>query len=342
MKTRWLHRDEALTLPFEITEGGEYTFFLRYSNDGPEDTIELRVNGATVGQVTTQDTRIPGRPPGSGWEEFKASASVGPVVLAPGAHEVRLVVVAGDLFGVELDCVSAQHAHCTEAGRQAEETSGGSVPPSVLDSLLVWYDFEGDFLTSGRVIDRSGNGHGAQVIGTLGAAKGITGGHAISFSGSSYIQAEGNPVAGRQQVTFSLWFKTDHPKANYKLASAAWWRGGPASGWILATHAPEFWSDDTRGLLLSGSPNVENNFPAGEWVHEAVTYDGEQLKEYTNGQLINVWPTTGAEIGTGEHMVVGAWPPWSAYNFEGSIDEFQIFDRALTAEEVQALYNLRR
>ncbi len=166
--------------------------------------------------------------------------------------------------------------------------------------------------------------------------------HAISFSGSSYIQAEGNPVAGRQQVTFSLWFKTDHPKANYKLASAAWWRGGPASGWILATHAPEFWSDDTRGLLLSGSPNVENNFPAGEWVHEAMTDDGEQLKEYTNGQLINVWPTTGAEIGTGEHMVVGAWPPWSAYNFEGSIDEFQIFDRALTAEEVQALYNLRR
>jgi hypothetical protein len=210
------------------------------------------------------------------------------------------------------------------------------------NDLLVWYDFEGDFLTSGRIADRSGNEHAAQVNGTVDVNAGISGSQAIFFPGNGYIQALGNPAAGRTNVTFSLWFKTEHPENNYKLASGAWWNWGPGSGWILATHSPEFWSDDTNSLYLPGISNNENHFPAGEWVHEAVTYDGVRIREYTNGQLVNDWPTTGAAIGQGQPMVVGAWPPFSAYNFEGSIDEFRIYGRSLTQQEVQALYNQGR
>jgi len=208
--------------------------------------------------------------------------------------------------------------------------------------LLVWYDFEDHFLTSGSVADRSGNGHDAQVNGAVDVTESISGGQAIFFSGNGYIQAQSNPVAGRSTVSFSLWFKTDHPEANYKLASAAWWNGGPGSGWIMATHIPEFWSDDTKGLYLPDISNHDNHFPAGEWVHEVVTYDGARIREYTNGQLVNDWPTTGAAIGQGQPMVVGAWPPFSAYDFQGSIDEFQVFARSLTQQEVQALYNQGR
>jgi hypothetical protein len=214
--------------------------------------------------------------------------------------------------------------------------------PTADQDLLVWYDFEGDFLTSGAIADRSGNGHDAQINGTVDVAKGISGGQAIFFSGDGYIQAQSNPVAGRNTVSFSLRFKTDHPENNYKLASAAWWRGGPGSGWILATHIPEFWSDDTHSLYLPDISNNENHFPAGEWVQEVVTYDGQRIREYTNGQLVNDWATTGAAIGQGQSMVIGAWPPFSAYNFQGSIDEFQIYGRALTEQEVQALYNQGR
>jgi hypothetical protein len=206
---------------------------------------------------------------------------------------------------------------------------------------LVWYDFEGDFLASGVVVDRTGNGHDAQVVGAVAAASGVSGHQAISFSGNGYVQASSNPAAGRDTVSFSLWFKTDHPENNYKLASAAWWSGGPGSGWIMATHIPEFWSDDTHSLYLPDISNRENHFPAGEWVHEVVTYDGYRIREYTNGQLINDWSTTAAALGAGEAMVVGAWPPYSGFNFQGSIDEFRVFGWALTAQEVQALYNQR-
>jgi hypothetical protein len=170
-------------------------------------------------------------------------------------------------------------------------------------------------------------------------ATGIAGGQAIFFTGNGYVQAPSNPAAGRADVTFSLWFKTEHPENNYKLASGAWWNWGPGSGWIIATHIPEFWSDDGQGLVLPGQPNNDNQFAAGEWMHEAVTYDGSHIKEYTNGQLVNDWPTTGAAPGQGLPLAVGAWPSFQGYNFQGSIDEFRIYGRSLTQQEVQALYN---
>ena len=215
----------------------------------------------------------------------------------------------------------------------------GPRTPAPPAPLLVKYDFEGDFLTSGTVLDRSGNGHDAQVTGAVTQAAGISDGQGITFDGSGYLQAASNPAVGKTNVTFSLWFKTEHPEENYKLASGAWWNWGPGSGWIMATHGPEFWSDDTQGLLLPGQPNNENNFAVSEWIHEVVTYDGSRIKEYTNGKLINDWSATGAAIGQGNSMVVGAWPPFTAYNFQGSMDEFAIYDRSLTQQEVQALYN---
>ncbi len=220
----------------------------------------------------------------------------------------------------------------------AEAPVAEATPAVDKSELLVWYDFEGDFQTSGIVADRSGHGLDARVRGAAIWVTGISGGRAISLTGNEYVRAQSNPVAGRNAVSFSLWFKTDHPENNYKLAGAAWWNGGPASGWIMATHIPEFWSDDTRSLYFPDIHNNENHFRAGAWVHEAVTYDGSRIKEYTDGQLVNDWPTTGAAIGQGQPMVVGAWPQYSAYNFEGRLDEFKIFARALTQQEVQALY----
>ena len=52
--------------------------------------------------------------------------------------------------------------------------------------------------------------------------------------------------------------------------------------------------------------------------------------EVSNGQV--------AECGELIRSQIGAYQ--SAYNFKGLIDDVRIYDRALSAEEVQALYNL--
>ena len=245
---------------------------------------------------------------------------------------------------VEVEVPSPATRIVPEPPTEAPPTAPAAVPPTPMakESLLVWYDFEGDFLAAGTVADRSGNGHDAQVHGLVDVTRGISGGQAILFSGNGYIQAQENPAAGRSTISFSLWFRTEHPEANYKLASAAWWRGGPGSGWIMATHIPEFWSDDTKSLYLPGLTNNENHFPAGAWVHEVVTYDGHRLREYTNGQLVNDWLTTGAALGQGRPMAVGGWPDLGGFYFDGAIDRVQLFARSLTEQEVQALYNQGR
>lgn len=272
-----------------------------------------------------------------------AEAEVTRVVVVVEEVAIEVPVEVTRLVIVEVPVeVTSDRVDVVEPLTEPTEVVGPpEAPPEENDELLVWYDFEDDFLTTETVRDRSGNGHDARVTGTVASVNGFSGGQAIFFSGDGYILAEMNPLAGRRTATISLWFKTDHPEENYKLASAARWEGGPASGWIIATHIPEFWSDDSNSLYYSGLTNVENEFSAGQWVHEAITYDGERIREYTDGRLVNDWPATGAAIGQGRMMAVGAWPPFPAYNFVGSIDDFQLFGRALAAQEVQDIYNQR-
>jgi hypothetical protein len=67
--------------------------------------------------------------------------------------------------------------------------------------ILVWYDFEDDFLASGAVLDRSGNGHDAQVMGEVAAGAGISGGQEISLDGNGYVETASNPDAGKTDIT---------------------------------------------------------------------------------------------------------------------------------------------
>ena len=210
-----------------------------------------------------------------------------------------------------------------------------SVQPS--KGLLVHYDFEDNFAQSGKVLDKSGNGRTAEVKGTVSPAIGISGTKGIWFSGSGYLQSPDNPAANRRDVTFSFWFKTDNPDANYKMASAASWNGGPGSGWTMATHVPEFWSDDGKGVLVPAPPNVSNEFLTGQWNHEVVTYDGNYIREFTNGKLINKWQSRGVPMGAGRPMAIGAWPGYGFY-FIGDLDDFRIYDHTLTVEEISAMY----
>ena len=79
----------------------------------------------------------------------------------------------------------------------------------------------------------------------------------------------------------------------------------------------------------------------GVWYHVAATYDGSQSKLYVNGALEATatpgfeldYDTTPIFIGTS-----GTWPPYLSM-FGGVIDEPSIYNRALSANELAAIYN---
>jgi hypothetical protein len=270
------------------------------------------------------------------------------IPVAPVVEITSLVVQTVEvLVVVEATCVPPDTpppeppAPVAPAPTEAPPPTAAEAFPAANDSTLVWYDFEDYFQNGGSLADRSGNGYDAQMVGPVDVTEGISGGLAVFFKGDSYLEAPANPAAFQSVVSFSLWFKTSDPESNYKLASGAWWEGGAGSGWILSTHTLDFWSVDLRSLLMPGLTNVENNFLADEWNHEVVTYDGERIREYTNGRLVNDWPTTGAAIGEGGAMTVGGWPSLPEFNLVGAIDDFRVFSWALTLEEVQDIYKQR-
>ncbi|MFN2500367.1 MAG: LamG domain-containing protein, partial [Pyrinomonadaceae bacterium] len=79
--------------------------------------------------------------------------------------------------------------------------------------------------------------------------------------------------------------------------------------------------------------------PINAWTHVAATWDGATMKLFVNGvqqaQTLAVSPPINS--GTGPTLI-GANGS-GVYHFAGLIDEVEIFNRALSASEVQSLYN---
>lgn len=103
--------------------------------------------------------------------------------------------------------------------------------------------------------------------------------------------------------------------------------------------------------------NAENSFTsyitpngvigANTWQHVAATYDGnaaagQRIKLYVNGQLISspsIIQDDGGGLTTPATTYIGIYPDGQHFNFSGSIDEVEVFNRALTANEIAELYN---
>ncbi len=72
----------------------------------------------------------------------------------------------------------------------------------------------------------------------------------------------------------------------------------------------------------------------GIWLHVAGVYDGSKAMIYLNGQLHDSHPLTGT-VRPKQRATIGAS---AGSYFKGAIDDIQIFNRALTGEEIRFLY----
>jgi hypothetical protein len=70
------------------------------------------------------------------------------------------------------------------------------------------------------------------------------------------------------------------------------------------------------------------------WSHLASTYDGSTLRLYVNGVLVSSTAAAGSLAASSGVLRIGGngvWPEW----FAGLIDEVRVYNRALTAGEIQ-------
>jgi hypothetical protein len=79
-------------------------------------------------------------------------------------------------------------------------------------------------------------------------------------------------------------------------------------------------------------------FSFERWTHLAGTYDGQEIRLYVDGALAAVTPAAGNMTPCNEKVALGSRRSFDQFYFPGRLDEVMVFNRALTAAEIQALY----
>ena len=98
-------------------------------------------------------------------------------------------------------------------------------------------------------------------------------------------------------------------------------------------------SDSTSGkpatrVTSAGSLLGTAGVAVNTWTHLAGTYDGATLRLYVNGVQISSRAQTGAMTVSTSPLQIGGDSVYGQY-FQGTIDEIRVYNRALSAAEMQ-------
>ncbi len=209
-----------------------------------------------------------------------------------------------------------------------------SDPLEVRERLVARYPFDGN-------ANETENGRHAEPKGpTMPAyASGFGGGQAISLNGSGpYVQL---PVGSGnfEDITIATWVRWN--------GGANWQRvfdfGSDIDKYMMLTPkasngAIRFQMTTSRatdGTLTLDGPAM----PVGQWVHLAVTLQGDAATLYLNGSPSNSTTLPGARPLFAQPFCYLGRSMWNddAY-FSGMIDDFRIYNHALSGSEVHALW----
>ena len=205
--------------------------------------------------------------------------------------------------------------------------------------LVLHYPFDSDAL------DQSGNGNDGVVHGaTLTEDRYAEEKSAYYFNGSSsYIHASvKNMPAVESPQTISLWFMIQSPPAysdsmgaNNMIALVDTSKGiGVQFGYrapAYGTLGLDTWYWGGRSVLESQQP------PVNEWHHSVYAFDGQKHFFYLDGQQ-TAQSSVKPQVGTPHMLMLGNYPGGDQY-FKGALDEVLIFNRVLSASEIELLYS---
>ena len=148
-----------------------------------------------------------------------------------------------------------------------------------------------------------------------------------------------NPTS---QISIDYWVNapsyTSYGQMISKVYSSQWgvmWYGG--TGKIRCDIAPLVGYGLPLGEFFSNTVLSLN-----QWHHVVCTYDGANVKIYIDGALDKTSASVSGNIYTSTNpLVLGELnPTGTAMPFKGMMDEVQIYNRALSASEIQHQYNL--
>lgn len=210
-------------------------------------------------------------------------------------------------------------------------------------NLVAAYGFNENTGTSAN--DNSGNNnHGTLTNGPTWTASGRFG-SAIAFDGSNDLVNvnDANSLDLTNGMTLEAWVYPTNLTGYKTIISKE--RATNAFAYTLAANNSTSGSANQRpnARIRIGSNNRivtgTSKLPLNTWTHIATTYDGAIMRLYINGVQVSTLATTGNITTTTNMLRIGGSPNLGAQYFAGRIDEVRIYNRALSAAEVQTDMN---
>jgi hypothetical protein len=209
---------------------------------------------------------------------------------------------------------------------------------------------------SGNANDASGNGNNGAVNGAILTTNRFgTPNSAYSFGGSGYIQiADSASLESQNAVSVSLWFNQQSlPSGQY---ACLLYKANSAQTLGFADRSYSLWVTPGGGEIHftstatgAGSQTAiytsSGLFGLNQWVHVVGIVDAsnQQMSVYVNGNLVGTAAYPSKSILTGNYPLrIGSFVNLSGGDqagFHGLIDDVRIYNRALSASEIQQLYS---
>ena len=272
--------------------------------------VQFRVDGVNVG------AEVSGSSPYSGsWDSR---------LVADGSHVVS--AVARDAAG---------NTGSSSVSLTVSNAAPPPPPPPPASGLVAGWGFnEGAGMS---VADASGKGHAGTVSATSWSAVGKFGG-ALSFNGSSswVTVADANDLDLSSALTLEAWVR---PSALGSAWRTVLFKERPG-GIVYSLYANQATGRPVGQLWLGSERNAIGSagLALNAWSHLASTYDGSMLRLYVNGVLVSSTAASGSMAASTGVLRIGGngvWPEW----FAGLIDEVRVYNRALSASEIQTDMN---
>ena len=158
-------------------------------------------------------------------------------------------------------------------------------------------------------------------------------GQAFSFDGTGDSVVDGHdPSLNLNHFTLDTWVKPGRLPNIFQAIISKNITPRPPGLWVFGDKVQVwfdpggFQAESTTGLTLN------------QWHHLAATYDGAEVNIYINGSLDVSDPTAVTPATNTKPLVFGSLGDNSRF-FQGLIDEVEIFNRALSAAEIRAIFD---
>lgn len=139
--------------------------------------------------------------------------------------------------------------------------------------------------------------------------------------------------------TLSVWMKPESLSGAVSPGIVTKLTAGTGYAFVLDWSSAPAWKptwvreDSSTPLQGASAPSV------GNWIHYVWTFDGTDLRLYTNGALDGGPAAYTSHSDSGANFNIGRSVLYSSRKYDGLIDEVGVWSRAITAAEVTSLYN---